>query len=451
MLESLRRLYALGLVPDKSQFDKLLMLVVSEVSDNTYRIGMSEYPRPLNDVSAVKTLPTEGSRSFKRGSPQYHVVTDGLNAVKNCVVKYLETGGGRFKSPASISTRPQTQRRRRPGNALQVILRDFVAFDNDMREKRHIPAASLHGVQIESNALLDGRYACGLLPRFKLSQSAGSYGFDKYKTMKSEVNKLFKNLKRVGRDLAKGITPDPDHTFERKVNRTYWAKILNCKAPDGSDGILPNLKRAENHLVSEKNSFPEAGSLILFLESAVRRLRKLATRYCDAKLGAGACKADAPEARCGRARTKRSGSSKSSGSSEGSMKRASAERARMPDATPLSSAARPETPSDRPSSRSSIPSTSSERLRRSPTENDTERIRFGSSRSGATVSSSQSELSSRRAPSVSRASASRLPRRLLPARPKLSGARRLARPASKTHTPPPPWFATALRKAPVPL
>ena len=307
-LHYLRSLYGMNLVPDKSEFNKLMMLVVAEVADNTSHAGMRPYPAPMDSTSgsAGKVAEPSGAR-FKKSTIQHKILTGGLAALERCATKYLETGGGRFSSAMSppSSGKRSKKRARGPGKALKIVLNDFRLYDNKLRsETRHLPAASLHGVKLSEDPN-DPRYACGILK--KRDRTEGTVSVEKIMLMHSVVKKLFKYAKRVGVDLAKSVPPPVDYVWKRTTSPRELAAVLNCvhrskkHEKEHSDehstehaGILQNLNQAEHILRQERLSFVDGKSLISFLEEALENVLRLMQKFCNAKVGADKCNIAAP-------------------------------------------------------------------------------------------------------------------------------------------------------------
>ena len=150
LLHYLRSLYGMDLVPDTSEFNRLMMMVIAEVADNTSHVGMRDYPSQLAASlgAAAKAAQPSGAR-FAKSSVQHKILNSGLVALERCATKYLETGGGRFESAQSVAQRavpkrrPSKKRARGPGKALTVLLNDFKLYDNQQRaDIRHLPSAS---------------------------------------------------------------------------------------------------------------------------------------------------------------------------------------------------------------------------------------------------------------------------------------------------------------------
>ena len=312
-LHYLRSLYNMDLVPDKNEFNKLMMLVVAEVADNTSHVGMRDYPKPIDSATgaAGKVAQPSGAR-FPKTSIQSKILTGGLAALERCATKYLETGGGRFSSALSLASggKRSKKRARGPGKALKVILNDYRLYDNKLRaEVRHLPAASLHGVSLPTD-LNDARYACGVLK--KHDRKEGTVAVPKLLSMHATIKKLFKYAKRVGVDVAKCVPPPADYAFKRDVSSKELAATLNCvhgpkKKREGGDdakaehlehaGILQNLNQAVHLLQEQKRSFSAAASLISFLEEAVVKVLGMMQNFCRSRVGADKCDISAPSER----------------------------------------------------------------------------------------------------------------------------------------------------------
>jgi len=305
MLHYLRTLYNTGLVPDVEEFNRLVMLAVAEVADNTAYVGMRDYP--ALEGPEGKKANKDGSR-YKRPSVQNRIVTAGMQALERCATKYLDTGGGRFASQLSPMATAK-RRKRGPGKALKVILRDFQLFDNAERAAaRHLPAASLHGVKLPER-LDDPRFACGVLR--KRDRTTGSVSIPKLQTLHATMKKLFKYVKKVGVDLAKSLTPEAGYEFRQAPSTSALGQALNCvsKASGGErNGILQNLLHARQLLDRQATSFPAGKSLIRFLEAAVTRIMKTVSAYCSSKLGQENCNVVLPKLSCGHRASLRSSS-----------------------------------------------------------------------------------------------------------------------------------------------
>jgi len=305
MLHYLRTLYNTGLVPDVEEFNRLVMLALAEVADNTAYVGMRDYP--ALEGPEGKKANKDGSR-YKRPSVQHRIVTAGMQALERCATKYLDTGGGRFASQLSPMATAK-RRKRGPGKALKVILRDFQLFDNAERATaRHLPAASLHGVKLPER-LDDPRFACGTLR--KRDRTTGSVSIPKLQTLRATMKKLFKYVKKVGVDLAKSLTPESGYTFRQAPSTSALGQALNCvsKASGGErSGILQNLLHARQLLDRQATSFPAGKSLVRFLEEAVTRIMKTASAYCSSKLGRENCNVVLPKLSCGHRASLRSSS-----------------------------------------------------------------------------------------------------------------------------------------------
>ena len=305
MLHYLRTLYNTGLVPDVEEFNRLVMLAVAEVADNTAYVGMRDYP--ALEGPEGKKANKDGSR-YKRPSVQHRIVTAGMQALERCATKYLDTGGGRFASQLSPMATAK-KRKRGPGKALKVILRDFQLFDNAERATaRHLPAASLHGVKLPER-LDDPRFACGTLR--KRDRTTGSVSIPKLQTLRATMKKLFKYVKKVGVDLAKSLTPESGYAFRQAPSTSALGQALNCvsKASGGErSGILQNLLHARQLLDRQATSFPAGKSLVRFLEEAVSRIMKTASAYCSSKLGQENCNVVLPKLSCGHRASLRSSS-----------------------------------------------------------------------------------------------------------------------------------------------
>jgi hypothetical protein len=300
----------MDLVPDTGEFNKLMMLVIAEVADNTSHVGMREYPSQLAASlgGAAKAAQPSGAR-FSKSSTQHKVLSSGLTAMERCATKYLETGGGRFESAQSVAQRsvpkkrPSRKRARGPGKALNVLLNDFVLYDDKQRsDVRHLPSASGHGVALPKDHK-DPRYACGVLR--KLDRVPGSVSSEKTEMMRHTMRKLFKYAKRVGADIAKSVPPQVDYSFKRSATTKELAATLNSVLHSKSSGaasskrhhqagILQNLNQAMHLLSVQRQTFKEASSLIAFLEDAIARILKLTQKFCVAKVGADKCTIEKP-------------------------------------------------------------------------------------------------------------------------------------------------------------
>ena len=309
-LHYLRSLYNMDLVPDKNEFNKLMMLVVAEVADNTSHAGMRDYPKPIDSATGVagKVAQPSGAR-FPKTSIQSKILTGGLSALERCATKYLETGGGRFSSALNLASggKRSKKRARGPGKALKVILNDYRLYDNKLRaEVRHLPAASLHGVSLPTD-LNDARYACGVLK--KHDRKEGTVAVPKILSMHATIKKLFKYAKRVGVDVAKCVPPPADYAFKRDVSPKELAAMLNCvhspkkKRAGGDDakkehsehaGILQNLNQAVHLLQEQKRSFTAADSLVSFLEETVVKILGMMQNFCRSRVGVDKCDISAP-------------------------------------------------------------------------------------------------------------------------------------------------------------
>jgi len=311
-LHYLRSLYNMDLVPDTNEFNKLMMLVVAEVADNTSHVGMREYPQPLDSATGVagKVSQPSGAR-FPKTSIQSKILTSGLSALERCATKYLETGGGRFASALNVEAgggKRSKKRARGPGKALKLILHDYRVYDNKLRaDARHLPAASLRGVSLPTD-LKDARYACGILK--KHDRTEGTVPVPKLLAMRATMKKLFKYAKRVGVDVAKCVPPPSDYSFKREISSKELAATFNCihspkkKREDGEDhakemhvehaGILQNLNQAIHLLKEQKRTFESAKALISFLEEAVSKILGMMQNFCRARVGADKCDISAP-------------------------------------------------------------------------------------------------------------------------------------------------------------
>ena len=297
LLHHLRVLYNLDLVPDTEDFNKLMMLAVAEAADNTAFVGMRDYPNLEGPEG--KTAHADGSR-FRKPSTQHRVVTAGFQALERCATKFLETGGGRFATQLSSLATSKRQRKRAPGKALKVILRDFQLFDDASRAQRHLPTASLHGVKLPER-LDDPRFSCGVL--HKKQRTAGSVSIPKLQTLHATMKKLFKYAKKVGIDLAKSVVPRT--SAGQGTPSSSLAKMLNCRTRASSKraelrgGVMQNLTAALLLLQRQASSFPAAKSLVQFLEASVRRSLKAASDFCIAEAGKEMCVIASPKASCG--------------------------------------------------------------------------------------------------------------------------------------------------------
>ena len=296
----------MDLVPDTSEFNRLMMMVIAEVADNTSHVGMRDYPSQLAASlgAAAKAAQPSGAR-FAKSSVQHKILNSGLVALERCATKYLETGGGRFESAQSVAQRavpkrrPSKKRARGPGKALTVLLNDFKLYDNQQRaDIRHLPSASAHGVALPKDHK-DPRYACGVLR--KHDRVTGSVSSEKTEMMRHTMRKLFKYAKRVGSDIAKSVPPQVDYIFKRSTTTKELAATLNSvhrskTSGKGSHqaGILQNLNQAMHLLSIQKHTFKEASSLIAFLEDAISRILKLTQKFCTAKVGADKCVIEKP-------------------------------------------------------------------------------------------------------------------------------------------------------------
>jgi hypothetical protein len=239
----------------------------------------------------------------------------------------LETGGGRFRSELedlleegkeSVNSKMKTSRKRRrksvPGRVLRTFLLDFKTYDDSKRAReRHMPAASLHGVDVR---LGNPEFSCGVLRRAEQKDkdhSIGTVKIQKVNTMTKVVNQIFKYAKKVGTDLAKSHTPPENYPWKKNIPDKEKAVMLNCtyhtSSGEGKDkshshsergGIMQNLADALQILHDQKKTFPDATSLVTFLEDAVEMILKGATHYCKATIKDGHehCSLQNPLAKC---------------------------------------------------------------------------------------------------------------------------------------------------------
>jgi hypothetical protein len=285
MLETTRKLYDMKvggerLVLDTEDFNKLLMLVIAEVADNTRSAYMRDYPRPAAGVLEEKRL-TDKTR-FPKGSIQARIVGQGIAAVQRCATKFLETGGGRLLSALDMSSKKP--RHRPPGKTLLLVYEDFFLYDNALRKtRRHLPAASLQPFNVIFNG--DAQvYRCGVLKRHQRLPSPPTVSKDQIQEIRQLSKELFKLAKQVGANLARCVAPMVSDEAFKKVSKPQLEEALK-----GSNGLLTNLHQVTSFLSSAEITFRAERSLVRFLLEAVQELSRVAGNACEAHLDKAAC------------------------------------------------------------------------------------------------------------------------------------------------------------------
>ena len=256
------------------------MLLVAEAADNTAYIGMPDYPK-IQGLAEGKVALKNGS-SFGQSSIQHNIVTNGFLAVQSCVIRFLKKAHAR-------SSRTRT-RKRGPGSALKLILKDFMLYDAS-RGGRHLPSASTDGgVSLQPGA----GHACGLLLRGENALSVASQATSTLEKSKSEeamtelVKMTFKYAKKVGHDLAKSLPPGAPQVSEKELAKAMMRPTSHSH-PGERGGILQNLQRAIDLLTQKAIDFSDAKPLLGFLKTAVSRVKGRSQRLCHDKLGDESC------------------------------------------------------------------------------------------------------------------------------------------------------------------
>lgn len=284
LLEATRKLYELKvgearLVPDTQDFNKLLMLVIAEVADNTHSAYMRSYPTPAGAAGLLEEK-LVSKKKFPKGSVQAKVAGSGIAALQRCATKYLETGGGRFLSALDMSSKKS--RRRPPGKTLLLVFKDFHLYDTGLRKtQRHLPAASLHGVVFHRDAEV---YQCGVLRRHQRLASAPTVSKEKIEELRKRVKEIFKLAKQVGASLARCVAPRASDEGFKAVSKEEIEEALG-----GPGGLITNLRKVSFFLAGAERTSREERSLAKFLHEAVGELLEVAGRACEAHLGKGVC------------------------------------------------------------------------------------------------------------------------------------------------------------------
>lgn len=280
LLSSLKKLYATKVVPDTEDFNRLLMLVVAEVADNTRSMFMRSYPdaKSLEGVGPEALKKDPEGRTFPKGSVQRRIVSQGIPALERCASKFLETGGGRFVSPLDLSKGKKKVRRRPPGKALMMIYTDFFHYDNAKRKmERHLPAASVAPYNVKYHR--DGEYQCGVLRRQARSPHATQLSDAVVLEVRAALKQVFKVAKAVGQNLAKSLAPSRSHSRYLASEKEDLQQSLY-----GSNGLLTNLRETKRMLQEAKVTSASTKSLASFLEDAVAELYKIALAGCETHL-----------------------------------------------------------------------------------------------------------------------------------------------------------------------
>jgi hypothetical protein len=294
LLEATSKLYELKvgearLVPDTEDFNKLLMLVIAEVADNTQSAYMRSYPAPAGGASGLLEEKLASKKKFPKGSVQAKVAGPGIAALQRCATKYLETGGGRFLSALDLSSKQR--RRRPPGKTLLLVFKDFHLYDSALRKtQRHLPAASLHGVSFHRDAEV---YQCGVLRRHQRLASPPTVSKEKIEELRKLVKEVFRHAKQVGANLARCVAPrGSDEDFKAS------SKEQIEEALKGPGGLITQLRQVSIFLAAAEQTSKAERSLAKFLHEAVGELLQVAGLACEARLGKAACQksASAPPA-----------------------------------------------------------------------------------------------------------------------------------------------------------
>ena len=287
MLETTKKLYDMKvggekLVPDAEDFNKLLMLVIAEVADNTRSAYMRDYPRPTGAAGLLEEKTMTDKTRFPKGSIQARIVGQGIAALQRCATKYLETGGDRFLSVLDMSSKKT--RRRPPGKTLLLVFKDFHLYDSVLRKtRRHLPAASLPPFNVGFNRDAEV-YQCGVLKRHQRLANPPTVSKAQIQEIRQLSRELFKLAKQVGANLARCVAPMVGDEVLKKASKAQLEEALK-----GSNGLLTNLHQVTAYLSSADSTFRAERTLVRFLLEAVQELSRVAGNACEAHLGKAAC------------------------------------------------------------------------------------------------------------------------------------------------------------------